>query len=113
MQDGVEDAELAAQALPAETEEALQAEHELRSAKAKVQLAYNQKLTDAAYEAAAKQAAETETQYFVKRGGEWGKVQNAKLKPGETCFVKRPNGEYEASGYVNAEGEPPDSEIYL
>ena len=33
------------------------------------------------------------TRYFVRRGGEWAKVQNAKLRPGETVFVKRENGE--------------------
>ena len=113
LQDNVETAELAAQALPAETEEALQAAHDKASALAKAQLAGRAEQTDGIYEAAAQQAAATETQFYVRRGGEWGKVQNAKLRPGETCFVKRPNGEYEASGYVNAEGEPPDPEIYL
>jgi hypothetical protein len=112
-QDQVESAELEARKLPAETQAALEDEHTLRIARLKAQAEYNQGLSDAAYEAASKQAAETETEYYVKRGGEWGKVQNARLRPGEPCFVKRPNGQYEVSGYIDANGEPPDSEIYL
>ena len=111
-QETLEAAALAEQVLPAEAEEALQAEHDLRIGKAKAQAEFNRAAADAAYEAASKQAAETVTQYFVRRGGEFARVERARLKPGEATFVKRPNGEYEASGFVNAEGEPPDPEIY-
>ena len=52
------------------------------------------------------------TQYYVRRGGEMARVERAKLKLGETVFVKRPNGEMGAAGFINANGEPPDSEIY-
>ena len=41
-----------------------------------------------------------------------GKVQNAKLKPGEHVFVKRENGEMEAVGVVDSRGEPPPQKIY-
>ena len=68
----------------------------------------NAKLTDAAY--AAVQPAPP-PQLYVRRGGAWGRVQNSKLKPGETCFVKRENGEMEAVGVVDSNGEPPPQEI--
>ena len=75
------------------------------------QLAAHQRFTDAVYEDAERQVEEKQTQFYVKRGGAWGKVQNATLKPGEVCFVKRPNGQYEVSGYIDSDGQPPDPEI--
>ena len=59
-------------------------------------------MVDAAYKAA--QAPEP-PQLYVRRGGAWGQVERAKLKPGETCFVKRENGAMEAVGVVDSRGE--------
>ena len=105
--------ERAAEPLPPGVEEVLQAEHDKRIGHTKAQMAFNQDAVDAAYEVAAAEAAAKETQYYVRRGGEMARVQNARLKPGETCFVRRPNGEMEAAGHVDAYGQPPDSEITL
>jgi hypothetical protein len=101
----------AANELPEEVKEVLQAEHDLRIGKARAQMKVNQDASANAYEAAAQRAEEVQTQYFVRRGGAWGKVQNCQLRPGETVFVKRENGQMEAAGTVNAAGEPPPSEF--
>ena len=52
---------------------ALEDAHAARVGRAKAQLEHNQTVVDAAYEAA--QQAEP-PQLFVRRGGEWGRVQN-------------------------------------
>jgi hypothetical protein len=101
------------QALPAETLEVLEAEHSARIERVKAQMQANQTATENAYAAAAQQAEEVQTQFFVRRGGEMARVERAKLKPGELCFVKRPNGEMEAAGVIDANGAPPPSEIIL
>jgi hypothetical protein len=98
-------------ALPKETLEVLQTKHDEHIALLKARGAYAQKLTDAAYEQAAAEAAAKESQYYVRRGGAWGKVQNCQLRPGETTFVRRPNGEFEASGFIDSTGEPLSSAI--
>jgi hypothetical protein len=99
--------------LPEETSAALEAAHSGYIEKLKAQKAFGQAAADAVFERATQRETEVETQYFVKRGGEFGKVQNCQLKPGEPCFVKRPNGQYEVSGYTDSDCRPPDSEITL
>ena len=111
-QDWAEQEVEAAGKLPPETEEALQAAHDKAIGLVKAQAKFNQEAADNAYESAVRQAEEVQTQYFVRRGGEMARVERAKLKPGETCFVKRPNGEYEASGFIDANGTWPEPEIY-
>ena len=56
---------------------ALEAEHDLHIGKALAQARYNQAAVDAAYEGAAQREEEARAQYFVRRGGEWARVQNA------------------------------------
>jgi hypothetical protein len=103
--------EVASEPLPAETAAVLQTKHDEHIASLKAQGAYAQKLADAAYEQAAAEASAQQTQYFVRRGGMWAHVERAKLRPGETCFVKRENGQMEAAGCVDSTGSPPPSEI--
>ena len=105
-----QEAEAAGQ-LPKETQEALEDAHSKHSALMKAQMAYNQRATDIAYEQAAAEAAAKESQFYVRRGGAWGKVQNCRLRPGETVFVKRENGQMEAAGCVDSTGSPPPSEV--
>ena len=100
---------VASEPLPPETAEALRASHELHIGKALAQAKYDQDVVDVAYVQAA-EAVEA-TQYFVRRGGEWARTQNARLKPGETVFVRRQNGEMEAAGVIDSRGEPPPPEI--
>jgi hypothetical protein len=97
--------------LPPETAEALLAAHELHIGAALKQAEYSQGLSDAAYAQAAEAAAAKVTQYFVRRGGEWARAERARLKAGETCFIKRPNGETEAAGTVDSSGGLPPPEI--
>ena len=92
--------------LPPETAAALQDAHDLYIGKAKAQGAYAQRLTDAAYESAA-QAAEP-PQLFVKRGGEMGRTERSRLKPGEPVFAKFGGGDWQVVGHVNANGEAPE-----
>ena len=105
--------EAEADPLPEDVKEVLEDEHSRRIEKLRAQMAFNQGATDGAYAQAAAAAAAKETHFYVRRGGAWGHVERAKLKPGETVFVKRPNGEMEAAGIIDANGEPPPSEIYL
>ena len=100
--------QVAAEPLREDVAAALQDSHDIAIGRAKAQAEYSQGLVDAAHAAA--QPAEP-PQLFVRRGGEWGRVQNAKLKPGEHVFVKRPNGEMEAVGVVDATGGLPPEEI--
>jgi hypothetical protein len=109
--DWAEDAAIAEAKLPPETEAVLRDTAERNAALEKAKLKAKQDAVDNAYEAAAQHAEEVQTQYFVRRGGAWGKVQNCQLRPGETCFVKRENGEYEASGFIDSTGSPPPPEI--
>jgi hypothetical protein len=91
--------------------EALQDAHDRSIGLAKAQAQLNQDVVDAAYAAA--EAAAEPPQLYVRRGGEWARVERAKLKAGETCFVRRPSGEMEAVGVVDSRGEPPLPEIQL
>ena len=83
--------------LPEDVQAVLEDAHSARIEELKAQAEFNQSLSDGTYETAAAAAAAKETRYSVRRGGEMAKVQNAKLKPGEVVFVKRPSGEFEAS----------------
>jgi hypothetical protein len=100
--------QVASEPLPPETAAALQASHNIAIRRARAQLEHNQTVIDAAHAAA--QSAEP-PQLFVKRGGEWGHVERAKLKVGEHVFVRRENGQMESVGVVNSRGEPPPPEI--
>jgi hypothetical protein len=97
------------QPLREDLQAALEDAHAAHIGRAKAQMAFNQSAIDVAHEAAA--AATEPPQLYVRRGGEWAHVERAKLKPGETCFLKRENGEMEAAGVVNSRGEPPPPEI--
>ena len=103
--------QVAAEPLPEDVQAALEAEHELRIGAALKQAEYSQGLSDAVYAQAAEAAAAKATQYYVRRGGALGKVQNSKLKPGETVFAKHENGEMEAVGVVDATGGLPPQEL--
>jgi hypothetical protein len=97
--------------LPPETAAAIEDAHTRSIALQKAQAEYNGKLLDAAYEQAA--AAAQPPPLYVRRGGEWGRVARAKLKPGEHVFALRPNGEYETIGVVDSRGEPPPPEVII
>lgn len=103
--------EIASEPLPEDVQAALEAEHNIAIGRAKAEAEYRQGLADATYKQIEEEAAAKVTQYFVRRGGEWARVQNARLKPGETAFVRRENGQMEAAGTVNAAGEPPPAEV--
>jgi hypothetical protein len=103
--------QVADEPLPPETAAALEASHELHIGRAKAQAEYSQRLSDGIYKQLEEEAAARVVQLYVRRGGEWGRVQNSKLKPGETVFAKRENGEMEAVGVINSRGEPPPQEI--
>jgi hypothetical protein len=77
------------QQLPAETQEVLETEHSRRIDKLKAQASYNQKIADGVYEREEAEASAKETQFYVRRGGEMARVERAKLKPGESTFVRR------------------------
>ena len=102
--------QVASEPLPEDVQAALESEHDIAIGRAKAQAEYNQSVVDAAYAAA---QADEPPQRYVRRGGEWGHVERAKLKPGETVFVKRENGEMEAVGVVDATGGLPPQEIQL
>jgi hypothetical protein len=102
-----------AQQLPPETQAELEDAHSRRIALLKAQGEYAAGFTDAAYAQAQAEAETKATEYFVRRGGAWGRVENAKLKPGETVFVKRENGQMEAAGTIDSRGQPPPPEIIL
>ena len=95
--------------LPPETQAELEAAHIRRMSLLMARAEGVQNEVDAVYERA--EAKAKVTRYFVRRGGNWGAVQNANLKPGEPVFVKRPNGEMEVSGYIDSKGDWPDPEI--
>ena len=86
------EAEAATETLPPETLEVLQAKHDEHIALLKARGAYAQKLADVTYEQAAAEAAAKETQFYVKRGGEMARVERAKLRPGEKCFMREGRG---------------------
>jgi hypothetical protein len=102
----------ASEPLPSDVAEALQDAHDRSVSITKAQLAYNLSAVDIVHEAAAEEAEAKTIQYFVKRGGEWARVQNARLKPGEQYFAKRAGG-WEYVGVINANGELPEQEIRL
>jgi hypothetical protein len=91
----------------------LEDEHARRIEKLKAQALVNQGMADAVYAVAQAEAETKATEYFVRRGGAWGRVENAKLRPGETVFVKRENGQMEAAGTIDSRGQPPEQEIRL
>jgi hypothetical protein len=97
--------------LPPETAAALQDQHDKSIGLALAQAEANQRFRDAAYEQAAR-AAEP-VQLYVKRGGEMGRVERSKLKPGEPVFVLRENGRYETMGVVDSRGELPPGELII
>ena len=99
----------ASEPLPPDVAAALQDSHDRYIGEALAQAKHNQSAIDNAHEAIA--AAAEPTQYFVRRGGEWARSQNARLKPGESVFVRRPNGEMEAAGIVDSRGQLPPEEI--
>jgi hypothetical protein len=74
--------------LPEGAAEVLEAEHAKHIGLAKARMAYNQSVIDSAYEGAAQREEEARTQYYVRRGGAWGHVERAKLKPGETVSAR-------------------------
>jgi MoxR-like ATPase len=103
--------QIASAPLPEDVQAALEDSHNITIGRAKAQAEYNAKLTDDVYKQLEEEAAAKVIQFFVRRGGEWGKVQNAKLKPGEHVFVRRENDQMEAVGVVNSNGGLPPQEI--
>jgi hypothetical protein len=68
-------------------------------------------LSDGLYKQLEEEAAAKVAQLYVRRGGEWGRVQNSKLKIGEHVFVRRENGQMESVGVVDSNGGLPPQEI--
>jgi hypothetical protein len=89
---------------------ALADEHDIATSRAKAQAEYDQALSDAAH---AVMQPVPPPQFYVRRGGEWAHVERAKLKVGETVFVRRESGQMESVGAINQNGEPPEPEIQL
>ena len=104
--------------LPKETLEALQAAHDTQigialATAASAERTRNAGIT-AAQEAAAREAEPAKPlAFFVRRGGEWGRIERSKLKPGEHVFTKRPNGQMQTVGVVDAIGQAPPEEMIL
>jgi hypothetical protein len=84
--------------------------HELHIGAALKQAEVDQRLRDSAFEAMQPPAP---PQLFVRRGGEMARIERAKLKVGETVFVRRESGQMESVGVINQNGEPPEPEIQL
>jgi hypothetical protein len=105
--------EQASEPLREDLRAALEDAHDRNVSTTKAQMEYNQGLSDAAYARAAEEAEAKTTRYFVKRGGEMARVERARLKPAETVFTKRENGQYEAAGVIDANGEPLPPEITI
>ena len=99
-----QEAEAAGQ-LPKETIEALEAEHDRRLEKARRNCRIMRGSAIAFMSRRPRKLAKV-SQFSVRRGGEWAKVQNAKLKPGEAVFIKRESGEIEAAGTIDSRGKP-------
>ena len=89
----------------------LEAEHDTAIGRAKAEAEYHQRLSDGIYKQLEEEAAAKVAQLYVRRGGEWGRVQNSKLKIGEHVFVRRENGQMESVGVVDATGGLPPQEI--
>jgi hypothetical protein len=100
--------EQAAEPLPEDVQAALEDSHAAYIARLKAEAEYDGKLADTAFQAA--QPAPP-PQLYVRRGGEWGHVERAKLKPAEHVFVRRENGQMESVGVVDSNGQPPPPEI--
>jgi hypothetical protein len=98
--------------LPPETEEALAAAHSRHIGLERAQLQYDRDAIDRAYESATQEAESRTVVFHVKRGAVYVRYEKTKLKPGETVYTKQPNGEMWAAGIIDAEGQPPDSEIH-
>jgi hypothetical protein len=99
------------QQLPAETQEALQDQHDRRIALLKAQGEYAQRLTDATYEAATQEAESRTVVFHVKRGSIFVRCAKTKCKPGEAAFTKDESGEWVFAGTVDSNGEPPTQPI--
>ena len=101
--------QVASEPLRPDVQAALEASHELHIGAALKQAEVNQRLRDAAYEAA--QPAEPR-QLFVRRGGAWGHVERCRLKPGALIFARTPAGEFEVVGRTNSNAEIPNELTY-
>jgi hypothetical protein len=106
-----EAAEFANQPLPPETEEALQASHDLRVGKAKAQLQFGQDAIDNLHNSLGTEREPI--QRFAKRGSVYVRIEKIALQPGEPIFIKHrgPSGNYEIIGHTDVDGMPPELPI--
>ena len=105
--------EAAADELPPEVAESLQASHEDAVAFAKAQAAVDAARADAASDAAAEAAQPPEL--YVKRGGRhYAPALKARLKPGEEIFIKDPlDGSFVFIGTTDSRADLPEPPITI
>ena len=89
---------------------ALEDAHALHVAKVKAQMLVNQYSTDSVVARAEAEATARIIQFYVKRGGEFARVERAKLRPGEQCFTRQ-GDEWVYAGVIDSRGEPPPQPI--
>ncbi len=98
------------QRLPEDVQAALEDAHALHVAKVKAQMLVNQYSTDSVVARAEAEATARIIQFYVKRGGEFARVERAKLRPGEQCFTRQ-GDEWVYAGVIDSRGEPPPQPI--
>jgi hypothetical protein len=98
--------------LPPAVAESLQADHERDIEMQRAQAQVDARRSDEASDAAA--AAGAVPTLYVRRGSRhYAPALNARLKAGESVFVRKPEGRFEYVGIVNGDGELPDLPIQL
>ena len=116
-QQQAEEEVIAVGALDAETAAILQEKHDvdvaLQIKTAEIRARDADAVVTAAQDEGAGGAEQKPPAIYVKRGGAWMHAERARLRPGEPVFVKRPTGEWEAVGAVDASGGLPPPEVIL
>jgi len=98
--------------LPPEIAEGLQEEHERHVGLQKAQLAVDARRSDETSDAAA--AASEPVQMYVRRGSRhYQPAHKARLKAGESVYVRKPDGGLECIGETDSKAELPDLPISL
>ena len=97
--------EIASEPLREDVRAALEAEHDLHIGKLLAQSQCNQDALDRLHESLAEAAEPLE--YFVRRGSVYTRVTNVRPRPGEPCFTKAGDGDWQVAGTIDSNGEPP------
>jgi hypothetical protein len=94
--------------LPAEVAQDLEAEHRRHVAQQTAQLAADANRSDAASDAAA-EAGAVPTLYVRRGSRHYAPALKARLKAGESVFIRQPDGRFEFVGEVDGHGQLPIS----